>query len=184
MNPNKPITNPMLCGTIELLKAENTPEHKKMFVDEMIRATYLSPVVIDPVPQPDETGKVKITSENKVQFPMISAKDGKKFFMAFTDWEELKKWNPSDNQQTFAMKFDDYAGMLLRKDKDGNPSPGVGFVINPYSSNVLVTNGMIAQIIEARLAQKGFKFPKVPPKTDAEAAQTETAGAAEGQSEE
>ena len=123
MEFNKPVSNPMMVGSIELLKAEDTPEHRQMFLDELQKAKFLSPVVIDPVPVPDENGRVTIARDAKVQFPMLSTEDGRKFFMAFTDWTELKRWRDEENQQTFAMNFDDYAGMLLRKDAQGNISP-------------------------------------------------------------
>lgn len=161
MNHGKPISNPMLCGTIELMKAENTPEHRKMFMDEMIRATYISPVVITPQPQPDANGMIKLTPENKIQFPMITTKEDKKFFVAFTDGEELKKWKTEGEQQTLALKFDDYAGMLFRKDKEGNSSPALGFVINPFSSNILITKEMVAQIMATRMIKSGMVPPEM-----------------------
>ena len=34
MEFNKPVSNPMMVGSIELLKAEDTPEHRQMFLDE------------------------------------------------------------------------------------------------------------------------------------------------------
>ena len=52
MEFNKPVSNPMMVGTIELLKAEDTPEHRQMFLEELQKAKFLAPVVIDPVPQP------------------------------------------------------------------------------------------------------------------------------------
>lgn len=173
MNPNRPVTNPMLCGTIELMKAEDTPEHRKMFLDELIRAHFLSPVIVTPTPVPDETGRMKITAEHKVQFPMISTKEGHKFFLAFTDLEELKKGHPDKDQQTFILSFDDYAGMLLRKDKDGNLPPALGFVINPMSSNVVVSREMVAKVIASRMAQSGIPVPPLQEKAPEEAEQTE-----------
>ena len=118
MEFNKPVSNPMMVGSIELLKAEDTPEHRQMFLDELQKAKFLSPVVIDPVPVPDENGRVTIARDAKVQFPMLSTEDGRKFFMAFTDWTELKRWRDEENQQTFAMNFDDYAGMYTVKLQD------------------------------------------------------------------
>ena len=57
MEFNKPVSNPMMVGSIELLKAEDTPEHRQMFLEELQKAKFLAPVVIDPVPQPDEKGQ-------------------------------------------------------------------------------------------------------------------------------
>lgn len=162
MEFNKPVSNPMMVGSIELLKAEDTPEHRQMFLDELQKAKFLSPVVIDPVPQPDENGRVTITRDSKVQFPMLSTEDGRKFFMAFTDWTELKKWRDEENQQTFAMNFDDYAGMLLRKDAQGNISPALGFVINPFGGNIVVTREMVASMIAAKLRAAGRPVPPAP----------------------
>ena len=34
MEFNKPVSNPMMVGSIELLKAEDTPEHRQMFLEE------------------------------------------------------------------------------------------------------------------------------------------------------
>lgn len=147
----KPISNPMLVGAIELLKAENTPEHQKLFTEEMLKAKYLAPVIIDPVPVPDEKGLVKIPRDARIQFPMLTTKDGKHFMMAFTDWEELHKWKDEPNQQTFALSFDDYARMLLKKGPEGQTSSALGFVINPFGGNIVVTNQMVAGLIAQRL---------------------------------
>ena len=162
MEFNKPVSNPMMVGSIELLKAEDTPEHRQMFLDELQKAKFLSPVVIDPVPVPDENGRVTIARDAKVQFPMLSTEDGRKFFMAFTDWTELKRWRDEENQQTFAMNFDDYAGMLLRKDAQGNISPALGFVINPFGGNIVVTREMVASMIAAKLKAAGRPVPPAP----------------------
>ena len=162
MEFNKPVSNPMMVGSIELLKAEDTPEHRQMFLDELQKAKFLSPGVIDPVPVPDENGRVTIARDAKVQFPMLSTEDGRKFFMAFTDWTELKRWRDEENQQTFAMNFDDYAGMLLRKDAQGNISPALGFVINPFGGNIVVTREMVASMIAAKLKAAGRPVPPAP----------------------
>ena len=82
--------------------------------------------------------------------------------MAFTDWTELKRWRDEENQQTFAMNFDDYAGMLLRKDAQGNISPALGFVINPFGGNIVVTREMVANMIAAKLKAAGRPVPPAP----------------------
>ena len=50
MEFNKTVSNPMLVGCIELIKAEDTPEHRKMFVDELIQANMMAPVLMEPQP--------------------------------------------------------------------------------------------------------------------------------------
>lgn len=161
MEFNKTVSNPMLIGAIELMKAENTPEHKKMVSDEIVKAHFLSPVMVSPAPQPDAAGQLRLEPGSQVQFPVLTAPDGKQFFMAFTDMPELKKWKDEENQQTFSMSFDDYAGMLFKKDGQGNVSPASGFVINPFGCNIVVPREMVANYIAAKMAQaKAGQAPK------------------------
>ncbi|MCM1185107.1 MAG: SseB family protein [Lachnoclostridium sp.] len=147
MDIKKPITNPMLVGAMELLNAENTPEHRKIFFEEVEKAVFLAPVVIDPPPVADGQGMFRIPPESRVQFPLLKAPDGKQFFMAYTDWDELQKWNNQDNQQTFGLKLTDYADMVFKRNESGEMNPVAGVVINPYGGNMALTKEMIAGIL-------------------------------------
>lgn len=155
MEFNKSVSNPMLVGCIELMKAEDTPDHRNMFVAELTKAQLLSPALMEPAPVEQADGRLKPEPGTKVQFPMLAAQDGKKFFMAFTDASEYEKWQEKANQKlpTFALKFDDYAALLFRKDAQGNISPGLGFVINPLGANIIVPREMVANIMAMRVAQ-------------------------------
>ena len=84
MEFNKTVSNPMLVGCIELIKAEDTPEHRKMFVDELIQANMMAPVLMEPQPVEGPDGKLRAEPGTKVQFPMLSAPDGKKFFSHYS----------------------------------------------------------------------------------------------------
>lgn len=160
MEYGKQVSNPMLVGSIELMKAEDTPEHRNMFINEMMKANFLAPTIVTPVPETDENGKAVIKPGSQVQFPMLTSAEGKQFFMAYTDVSELKKWKDEEEQQTFSLTFDDYASMLLRKDRNGNVSPALGFVINPYGGNIVITREMAAGLMGAKLAKmKGMKPP-------------------------
>lgn len=157
MEYNKSVSNPMLMGAIELMKAENTPAHKKMVSDEIVKAQYLTPATITPVPPEGET---KLPPGSNVQLPVLAAPNGKQFFMAFTDMKELKKWKDEEGQQTLTMSFDDYAMMMFRKDSQGNPSPASGLVINPFGVNIIVPKEMVAQYIASKMAkEKGNVTP-------------------------
>lgn len=154
MEFNQSVSNPMLVGCFELLKAEDTIEHREMFIGELQNAKLLSPALIEPAPEEDSEGNLKLLPGSKIQFPMLSAPDGKQFFMGFTDNMEYQKW-VEQNQAfpTFALKFDDYVGMMLNKDAQGNPCPAMGFVINPCGTNIVVPRETIAEIMGARLRQ-------------------------------
>ncbi len=154
MEFNKAVSNPMLVGCIELMKAEDTPEHRNMFVTELTKSSFQAPAVIDPEPVADEEGNLTVKSGCRVQFPMLIAPDGKKFFMGFTDQKEYRKWVEKNKEMPFfSLKFDDYANMLLGKDAQGNENTALGVVINPMGANVVIPKEMIAGIIGARVAQ-------------------------------
>ncbi len=142
MKKMRPITNPMLVGAMELLKAENTPDHRKLVMEEVMHAKFLSPVDIDPKPVPDENGVIKMDPNAKVQLPMLSTPDGSHFFMAYTDMEELRKWKVEENQQIFGFDFKDYVGMLTQ---EGSVSRGV--IVNPFGHNLLIPKEMIDNML-------------------------------------
>ena len=137
------ITNPMLTGAMELMKKSNTPEHRQMFIEEVLHAKFLSPVVIEPKPEVDENGISKVSKDAKIQLPMLTAPDGKHFFMAFTDLGELQKWNKEGGQQIFGFSFVDYVGMVRAAKETCD-----GFIINPYSHNVVMPSELIEMIVE------------------------------------
>ena len=154
MEFNKPVSNPMLVGCIELLKAEDSAGHRNMFVEELMKAVFQSPAIIDPEPAEDAEGKLVVAPNSKVQFPMLIAPDGKKFFMAFTDSGEYRKWAEKNKDLPyFALKFDDYARMLFHKDAMGNDCPALGIVINPMAASMVVPKEMVAGILAARMTQ-------------------------------
>ncbi|MBR5247864.1 MAG: SseB family protein [Lachnospiraceae bacterium] len=148
MEFNKITSNPMLVGSMELLKADPSPEHKSLFVSEMMKAKYMSPAMITPEPVVDENGEKKPAPGSKIQLPMLSAPDGKKFFVAFTDKMEFDKFRKEEDAPFIALGAEEYAAMLLRKD-----SPVLGFIINPGSANMVVPKEMLASIIAAKIAK-------------------------------
>ena len=154
MELNKAVSNPMLVGTIELMKAEDTPEHRNMFMEELSRASFLAPAIIDPAPAEEKEGKPVIAPGSKVQFPMLSTNDGKRFFMAFTDEREYEKWveKAPERLSTFALTIDDYIGMVFKKDSQGNICPALGVVINPYGANIILPKEMLAGMVASRIA--------------------------------
>ncbi len=138
------IANPMLIGAMELVKKNKSPENLKVFMDELLHAKLLSPVVITPPPTVDENGKAKLTAENKISVPMLPGPDGKKFFMAFTDMGEIKKLKADGNMNILGFNFQDYAVMIAQADDKCD-----GLVINPQSNGPVVNKAMIAAIMNS-----------------------------------
>ena len=154
MEFNKTVSNPMLVGCVQLMRAEDTPEHRNMFVAELVKASFQAPAIIEPAPVEDEEGRLVLASGSMIQFPMLSTPDGKRFFMGFTDGVEYRKWaEKNNNLPFFALRFDDYANMLFRKDSQGNASPALGVVLNPLGENIVIPREMVAGIMAARMGQ-------------------------------
>ncbi len=153
MEFNKSVSNPMLVGCIELMKEEDTPEHRSMFMKELARAELMSPAIVEPAPG-EKDGEQVLLPGSKVQFPMLSAPDGRKFFVAFTDVTEYDKWKEKNPDfPAFALKLEDYGAMLLRKDPQGNACPALGVVLNPFGANIVVPREMLAGMMAAKVAQ-------------------------------
>ena len=154
MEFNKSVSNPLLMGSIELMKAEDTAAHRNTFMGELTKAEFLSPAIIEPAPQEDAEGKLAILPGSKVQIPMLTAPDGAKFFMAFTDEAEYDKWQEKNQKfPTFALKVEEYAAMILRRDPKGNICPALGMVINPFGANIVLPREMLAGMMSAKAAQ-------------------------------
>ena len=113
MEFNKPVSNPMLAGIIELLK-EDEEKYKKEFWAEVLKAEYITPVYITPPPLRGKDGGMKIPPNSNIQFPTIGTEDGNKYLMAFTDKKEYDKWKPNAEKYIFTLNFDDYVGLLLQ----------------------------------------------------------------------
>lgn len=140
----KPITNPMLVGAIELLRADDTIEHRHMVMEEIAHATLLSPVTIIPEPVPDESGIPRITPEHNVQVPLI-AMGGRRFFMAFTDYAELQKWSKGEKKSVFGFRFSDYLNMM-----QGAGDSCDGLAVNPAGNNLILSKEMIFNMISTK----------------------------------
>lgn len=152
MELKKSVSNPMLVGSMELLKADNTQNHLAMFLTELQKAELLAPALIDPEPVEEEEGKQKILPGSKVQFPMLSASDGNRYFMGFTDEGEYHLWEEKNRPcPTFALKFDDYIGMMMRKNADGKMSDAQGIVVNPYGANLVLHKDLLANLMAGRM---------------------------------
>lgn len=160
MELNKPISNPMLIGAIQVMKADPSQEHKNMFIDEMLKAKFLSPVIITPKPEKDENGKVTLSPTNKFQFPMLTSQENTHYFMAFTDRMELKKSEKEDSDKNACiLTIEDYMGMILQKDCDA-----AGFVINPFGENIIVPREMLVALAinQMKVAGRPVSAPTQP----------------------
>ena len=69
MEFNKSVSNPLLAGSIELMKEEDTPQHRNMFVGELSKAELLSPAIVEPEPAEGPAGTVPVRLGGRWRFP-------------------------------------------------------------------------------------------------------------------
>ena len=134
---NKPLTNPELQAAVERMGRENSRESREAVLDIVIStARFLAPVTIVPAP-----GRDVPDQDAQIQFQLLANQDEKRFFPAFTNWEELRKLCGPKNQQTLVLSFDDYAGMVLR-DKRAE-----GFVVDPFGTALTFDKAMMEHLV-------------------------------------
>lgn len=137
---NKPVENPELVKAIYSMFENNTSIMQSKMIDEVMRAKFINPIVINK--DAPETG-----GSEAIDFHMLENAANQKFFMAFTDWQELEKWKKNKGQQTAILTFDEYAKMVLDE-----KSVSEGFVINPFSENLIFNKQLIASLNEQKKA--------------------------------
>ena len=143
IDTSKPIENPILLQALETLHKHNTPEHQNKVLDEiMMRAHFLAPVETTPSKDAD-SGEI-------VQFQLIASQDGRHFFPAFTDWNELRKLCGPKDQKTVILSFDDYASMLAG---DGRAA---GFVVNPLGTPLTLDREFVAFLVKQKQEKAGY----------------------------
>ena len=88
------IDNAALKKAAAALREENNPQNFNAVINLMMRGVFLAPAKIEigeNAPKPDENGRIQLPKDTKVTFALLKSGDGKSFFTAFTDAEELDK---------------------------------------------------------------------------------------------
>ena len=143
------IDNAALKKAAAALREENNPQNFNAVINLMMRGVFLAPAKIEigeNAPKPDENGRIQLPKDTKVTFALLKSGDGKSFFTAFTDAEELDKWQNKPAGQVMLLRFDDYARML-----NGNDHVA-GFVLNPFTDNLRFNSDMVASLLKQRNA--------------------------------
>lgn len=137
MDINKPITNPNLVNVIKEIKQGNKEE--ELFWDEIFKAKFLCPInmQIGKIKQ-KENHKIVLGEDTSITLLSIDNEQREHFLMAFTDWDELKKWKKNCDQQTLVLTYEDYQGIIIK-----NHSTYQGMVINPFGENIVLDRQML-----------------------------------------
>lgn len=143
-----PALNPALKKAIATLKEENTPQNLNAVINEMVKSPLLAPAVFDlngaPAPKPGPDGRVQLPKNTKISLMMVNSKEGKHYYMAFSDWEAVRDWQNKSGQkaaqQIMMTRFDDFANMLQKN------SEASGLVLNPGENSFRVETPLVQAI--------------------------------------
>ncbi len=142
INQLPPVKNDKLKNLIHELHVEYNSDVEKSFFDEVKNASFLAPVDIqidgDIKDLIDENGEITLDQETPLNFMLISSEDGKNFFPAFTDEEEIAK--DEVKQNAIIVKLENYVEMINK-----NPEEIQGIAINPFGEAIVIPKERIPE---------------------------------------
>lgn len=160
MKINEPVSNPILLGAMKVMNDEDSHLHKDQFVRQLCKAKLVAPVTVAP-------GSENYLEDNmaNIRFLMIRGKDGKDYFVAYTDVETMNKAEnvPEKFKKVYAtLNIAEFAQMMIQLDDEGNQPDFAGVIINPFTENIVVRRDLVITMfnkmitdIEAIKAQGG-----------------------------
>lgn len=138
----KPLENPKLKELLKSVKEDEAREKEEILLDEVSGdAEFLIYIAIDDEDLID--GKISVDNP-KITFSTLKTPEGKRYFPAFTDWEELKKGVEEKNPKMMILSFDDYSEMILETDEIE------GFVINPFGEDFLIDKETVRKMTKKK----------------------------------
>lgn len=150
MNGVKPelqtLKNDKLKDAIAKMQEDGSPENVNNMVDATIGSTLIMPAkkIFAPDARTEGNGTLLIPRMN-VNFMLMNYQNGNSFFGTFTDFEELKKWNDSDDVEYMFTDFDNLCNIAINSNENVK-----GFIINPNGKSVTFPKPMLHQIKQQR----------------------------------
>lgn len=143
------VSNPELVEAMRAVKDKDSRITQNMVVGELLKARLLIPITVSE-PEPATAPETASKRERKLLFHMIQNTGKQKFFLAFTDMSELKKWRDNPEQKSGILTFDDYAALVL----DVN-SGAAGIAIDPFGENLIMTRDMVKTLRREKRMREG-----------------------------
>lgn len=143
-NAQKPVSNPELVAAIQKMQEDGSQENVNHMIDCVMAAQFITPGNVSdpkPVAKTDKNGSTVMQEERQIQFQLIENNKGEKFFPAFTDTAEKKKWENTQGKHDVIMNFESYVKVLSEPD-----CTVAGFVINPFGRSVAFPKAMVMSL--------------------------------------
>lgn len=142
-----PVFNPNIKKAIAAFKEENSPQNLNVIINELVKSPLLAPAQFDlqgaPAPKPGPDGRIQLPKNTKISLVMLNSKDGKHYYLAFSDWDAVHDWQkkvPQQGRQIMMLHFDDFANMLQKNEEAS------GLVLNPGESSLRLEANLIASV--------------------------------------
>ena len=171
MELNKNVSNPMLVGVMQLIKADGKtpdPKHQEMFMEELDKAEFLAPAEVKAEVGPD--GEKLVNGKAQFRFPILTGADGRRFFVVFTDNATVEKAQAMEGasalpeefvKETVTVKFADLARFILTPNPDGSENTTYGIVINPFMENIVIPKNLVAAVTMRKQKEARDRLEKV-----------------------
>ena len=142
---DKQVDNRALTELMNRMPQNHSVGKNNTFINRLLDARFLVPAQTVPIQGMGERENTQVVSiiDNTVMFlPVFTDAGGGHYLMAFTDWDELRKWpGYRPNQQTIVSSYADFSEIVLKQ-----PNAYPGFVINPFGHNLTISKTQITSI--------------------------------------
>ena len=177
MEINKTVSNPMLVGAMQLIKADGNnpdPAHQVMFLEQLDGAELLAPADVKAEVGPD--GEKLMDKKHTVRFPVLTGADGRRFFVVFTDNAALERARKLEGasklpeefvSEAVTVKLADMAKFILTPGPDGSENTTFGIVINPFMENIVIPKSLMMNIVAKRAQEARARLEKATKRMEA-----------------
>lgn len=149
------VNNADLILSLKIMQGKLNPDTQKDFINQMLHATFLCPAVFDPDPDINPEGVALVEEGGRVMLSSLANQKKEMYLVAYTDAKEAKEHKQGDNQHTVACTYFDFCNMVLQPN-----SPYAGFVINPFSENIVVSREIMNNINKGVRLKKQVQIPR------------------------
>lgn len=158
---NRPVMNPSLVAAADnffqamSLKRPLREIEEKMY-REIYNARFLVPIDTSELkidPKDSQNGKIVVKESSKVKIPLITNENNRNYIAIFTDWDELRKFDPEQKFGGNIIKFEDLIYFCSRND---------GIVLNPFGFNMILqedTIKLIEGVVTGKIRLTETNFP-------------------------
>lgn len=149
------INNGDLIIALKIMQGNLNPDTQSEFINQMIHARFLCPAIFDPDPEINPEGAAVMEEGAKIMLSSLANPKKEMYLVAFTDAKEAREHKQSENQHTIACTYFDFCTMVLQEN-----SPYAGFVINPFSENIVVSKEIMLNINKNVRFKKQVQIPR------------------------